>query len=498
MAELANLTATVALLSAKVAEQEKNIASTNAGVDEFWHLVAGILVFFMQAGFAMLEAGSVQDKNIQNILFKNLMDACIAAVCFWLLGYGFAYGDTGGNFIGTTQFGLVDDTFTATESDKLENLNFHTWFFQWAFAATAATIVSGSVAERCALPAYFIYSAVITTFIYPIVVHWGWGDGFLSPFGSDPTKFMFNGEKSNNMIDFAGSGIVHMVGGFSGLMGAYFLGPRKGRFDKDGSVIEKPGHNTLLAVLGVLILWVGWYGFNAGSTLCITGGCSKLASKVAATTTISAAAACLTAVAYQKIAMKTWDLAIAGNAVLAGLVSITANCAVVEPVGAFFIGFFGAFVYIASKKMLIKLKIDDPLDAAPVHGFCGAWGVVAAGIFATDKGVAMAGYVGSAGGNTPVASGEQFGVQVVGMLIILIWTTATSGLMFFILARLNMLRVDEKVEVDGLDVTEHGGLAYHFSPNSIIDVTNAVQNAMEKAVEVTEIQTDVKGNKSTV
>ena len=501
MSTLTNLTAQVTALAAKIAEQEQTLAATNRGIDELWHLVAGRLVFFMQAGFAMLEAGSVQDKNIQNILFKNLMDACIAAVCFWLLGYGLAYGDTAGNFLGTTQFALVDDSFTATEGSKLEGLNFHTWFFQWAFAATAATIVSGSVAERCSLPAYFIYSAVITTFIYPVVVHWGWGDGFLSPFGSQQDKFMFYGEKSNNLIDFAGSGIVHMVGGFSGLMGAYFLGPRKGRFDSNGSVVEKPGHNTLLAVLGVLILWVGWYGFNAGSTLCISGGCSKLASKIAVTTTIAPAAACLTAVVYQKVVKKTWDLSIAGNAVLAGLVSITANCAVVEPVGAFFIGMIGAFIYIGSKNLLIKLKVDDPLDAAPVHGFCGAWGLLASGIFATDAGAAMAGYVGSAGGNTPVSSGEQFGVQFVGMLIILLWTLSTSGMMFFALSKFGILRVDEKVEVDGLDITEHGGLAYRFSPNSIINATGIVEGslekAMERAIEVSEIKTnEFKSNES--
>ena len=467
-----------------MAELEAIVAGNTAGINESWHLVAGILVFMMQAGFALLEVGSVQSTNAQNILFKNILDACISAICFWLLGYGFAYGQDAGGFIGTSYFALADPSFTATASPDTDGLNFHTFFFQWCFAATAATIVSGSVAERCALSAYLAYSAIITTFVYPIVVHWGWGEGFMSAFASEGSRYMFNGEKSNNFVDFAGSGIVHMVGGFSGLMGAIFLGPRKGRFLDDGTVVDKPGHNTVLATIGVLILWVGWYGFNAGSTLCMAGGCSKLASKVAMTTTLAPAAACLAATLYTYYTTKGWDLTVAGNAILAGLVSITASCAVVEPIGAFFIGIIGAVVYLLAKKMLLKLQVDDPLDAVPVHGFCGFWGCLSVGIFGTDENAAFAGYKGSSAGYPVFASAEQFGVQVVGALAICSWTVLTSGLLFYGLKRLNLLRVSDEVEAAGLDLSEHGGTAYNMTkqiltqsielPNEHCDVANNI------------------------
>jgi len=464
-------------LAAQIAAVKKTAeAGNNAEVDEMWHLIAGAMVFFMQAGFSMLEAGCVSQKNTVNILFKNLMDACIATVSFWLLGWGFAYGTTAGGFMGTSQFALTDAAFVTTAGDN-SSLGFHGWFFQWAFAATAATIVSGSVAERCKLSAYFVYSALITGFVYPVVVHWGWGDGFFSPFNSVASKKIFNGENSYGMIDFAGSGIVHMVGGFSGLMGAWLVGPRKGRFRADGGVNPKPGHSITLAMMGVLILWFGWYGFNAGSTLAISGGASKLAAKVAVTTTIAPAFAALTAVIYGKITTGNYDLPLAMNAILAGLVSITASCAVVEPWGAALTGIIGGFVYIGSSKLLLKLKIDDPLDACPIHGFCGIWGLLSCAIFGTDTNAAFAGY--SANGKTPIASGEQFGVQIVGAISIAAWTILMSGLIFGackMIAPIG-LTVDPEVEMKGLDASEHGTPAY------LIDSVDMIQKNKEAAAE---------------
>lgn len=221
-----NYTEEILALETQIALLQAQADLIETSSNDFWLLIMATLVFLMQAGFALLEAGSVRAKNTINILFKNLMDACIAAIVYWLLGYGFAYGTDSGGFIGTTLFALDDKQFLSTNDDAASNLNFASFFFQWAFAATAATIVSGSVAERCKLEAYFIYSAVISMFIYPVISHWGWADGWLSAFG-DPENFLFYGKESNNYIDFAGSGVVHMVGGFSGLCAAIVLGPRK-------------------------------------------------------------------------------------------------------------------------------------------------------------------------------------------------------------------------------------------------------------------------------
>lgn len=472
-----SLTANVTALEAQVASLQAAIGTkaTQGEINELWHIVAGAMVFFMQAGFSMLEAGCVSYKNTVNILFKNLMDACISAITFWLLGFGFAYGTTAGGFIGTSLFGLNDAAYTANSGAATASLDFHTWFFQWAFAATAATIVSGSIAERTKLTAYFVYTIAITTFVYPVIVHWGWSTGgWMTPFQDDASKKLFGGANSYSLIDFAGSGLVHMVGGFSGLVGAFMVGPRKGRFRADGSVCDKPGHSITLSLLGVLILWFGWYGFNCGSTLAFSGGANKLASKVAATTTIAPAFAVVTAVIFQKIMTGKYDLPTAGNAALAGLVSITASCSVVEPIGAMGTGIIGALVYIGSSKLLLKLKIDDPLDAAPIHGFCGFWGLLSCAIFGTDANAVFAGY--DASGKTPIKSGEQFGVQFVCGLAIMAWTVFWAFIIFgackFIPAI--GLTVDPEVEMMGLDASEHGTPAY------LIDSVDQIQAKTKK------------------
>eukprot|EP00285_Hemiselmis_virescens_P019701 CAMPEP_0173377256 /NCGR_PEP_ID=MMETSP1356-20130122/455_1 /TAXON_ID=77927 ORGANISM="Hemiselmis virescens, Strain PCC157" /NCGR_SAMPLE_ID=MMETSP1356 /ASSEMBLY_ACC=CAM_ASM_000847 /LENGTH=543 /DNA_ID=CAMNT_0014329907 /DNA_START=16 /DNA_END=1647 /DNA_ORIENTATION=- len=440
---------------------DANAAATSALASDAnmgWLVICGAMVFFMQIGFGMLEAGAIARKNVQNILFKNFLDASGAAICFWLLGYGFAYGDTVGGFIGNSNFG-IRDIYNGNGGEGASD-GWEGWFFQWAFTGAAATIVAGSVAERCKIEAYFVYSMFISTFIYPVVVHWVWGSGYLSAWGAVPDEdgnarpiFNYN-DSSNGVIDFAGSGVVHMVGGVSGMMGAIALGPRKGRFDSvTGTTNAMPAHNQALCALGTGILWFGWYGFNCGSTLAIAGA-GNLAAKVAANTTISAAAAVITGTFVSKFTEGHWDLSLAMNWILAGLVGITAPCSIVDPWHAFLIGITSAIVYMGAHYLLLKLNIDDPLDAAAVHGATGAWGLLCVGIFCTDANVQYAAYPNV---NDACGRGEQFGVQVVGMLAICTWTAATAGIVFFGIKYTMGLRVSDEAEAVGMDISEHGG-----------------------------------------
>lgn len=486
-----------ATLQAQVDALKLQLNDVASGADEMWHLVAAIFVFFMQAGFAMLEAGNVQSKNALNILFKNMCDACISALGYWLIGYGIAYGASKNGFIGTKGgYALSDDAFNPDgpniDDEESRNLYYHNWFFQWVFVSTAATIVSGSVSERCKIDAYFIYSFFISTFIYPIITCWCWGDGWLSPFPEQKYlagDFIFGGMRSNNFVDFAGSGVVHMVGGISGLVGAMVLGPRIGRFNADGTANSLRGHNMTIGLLGTLILWIGWYGFNAGSTLCIVGSCAKIASKVAVTTTIGAAASGAAMITYQRFFCDHYELGDVGNAILAGLVSITGSCAVIDPWAAFIIGIIGCGTFVSGSRALTYFQIDDPLDAAPIHGLCGAWGVLAVGIFGTDKNAAYVGYLASAAGENPFTRGQQFAVQLAGLFSILGWTLVTSGILFLGIDYTIGMRVDRDTENTGLDESEHGGSAYNpgdvgdseGSPmaSSLGDVTLHVQKVKE-------------------
>jgi ammonium transporter, Amt family len=387
------------------------------------------------------------------------VDAAIGTLLWWWLGFGFAFGETKGRFIGTSLFAMNDSSFKSTNANAVYDLNFPFFFFQWAFAATAATIVSGSMAERCKLEAYFLYTMFISMFVYPVIVHWCWGEGWLSAFGTDPSQFIFRGSESNNFIDFAGSGVVHMVGGFSGLMGAAVLGPRLKRF-QNGVAVPIHGHNMVYTVLGTILLWVGWYGFNCGSTLAIVGY-SKLAGKIAVTTTIAAATAGCTSLLYCRAVLDHYDMSLICNAILAGLVGVTAGCAVVEPWGAFLIGVGACIVYVLASKFILEvLKIDDPVDASALHGCTGLWGVIAVGIFGTDENAQFAGYNGSANGHHPFRSGEQFGVQIVGGVCILVWTCLASGILFVLIDKVVGLRVDEEQEIQGLDCHHHGHRAY--------------------------------------
>ncbi|GMH35861.1 hypothetical protein BSKO_03729 [Bryopsis sp. KO-2023] len=430
-------------------------APINSNLDEdltiLWLLLGAYLVFFMQAGFALLEAGTVRSKNTKNILLKNVLDACVGAIIWWALGYSLAFGEGGAKpnvFIGGRHFFMW----------KAEDVGvkfYGLWLFQWAFSATAATIVSGAVAERCQFRAYLTYTSIMTGFIYPVVVHWVWsGEGWLSAF-RDPIVL----DNSMGLVDFAGSGVVHMVGGGSALMASIFLGPRVGRFDSKGCPRTIPGHSVALATLGTFLLWFGWYGFNPVSTLCFYE-CMEVASKIAVTTTLAASAGGVTVLFVNAASGSPADVAPALNGILAGLVSITSGCSVVEPYAACLIGMVGGALYFGSSKLLLRYRIDDPLDATPVHFCCGLWGVLSVGFFATPANLVKA-----YGRKTDVGvfyggQGDQLFVQILGAVAIGAWTITVSGLMFFVLKEVNWLRVPEQEEIQGLDISHHGGAAY--------------------------------------
>ena len=425
----------------------------DTNLTNWWLMYGTVLVFLMQAGFALLECGSIQSKNVKNVLLKNLLDACAGGIVWWAVGYSFAYGDSEkkNEFIGSRNYFMW--SLTQSSADGF----YAGWMFQWAFAASAATIVSGAVAERCKFGAYLIYTVVLTGFIYPVVVHWGWSaQGWMSAFHYDKPVLGANG-----LIDFAGSGIVHMVGGGAALMGAAIIGPRRGRFP-NGEVKEIPGHSTALAVLGTLILWFGWYGFNPVSTLAFSG--MGTAARVCVTTTLAACSGGLT-VCGLGYAL-TGHVSVEGlcNGILGGLVSITAPCVVVRPYAAFLIGIIGGFVYQGSAALLILLRVDDVVQASPVHFFCGFWGVASVGIFAVDELIMDAGYVSPHDeGFLYGRGGKQLGVQLLCALCIALWTCGVSGILFFGLKAVDMLRIDADTEDRGLDDSHHGGSAYTFS-----------------------------------
>jgi len=422
----------------------------------------------MQAGFAMLCAGSVRQKNVKNIMLKNLLDACGGALGFWSVGYAFAYGgasDDKMGFIGNEGFFLTE--FTAG-SDLIG------WFFQFAFAATAATIVAGTVAERCKFEAYLCYSLMLTGFVYPVIVYSIWSpSGFLSAFNADPTF-------GCGMIDFAGSGVVHMTGGATALIAAKVLGPRIGRFyDADGNELPEPHdfppHSVALQVLGTFILWVGWYGFNPGSTLGISpAGYGDVAALAAVTTTIAAASGSVSAMFTdmflnrQRTGETEYDITMCMNGALSGLVGITAGCCVVEPWAACVIGLVAGWVYIFWSNLLVKLKIDDAVDAVPVHFGNGIWGCISTGLFASPRRVITA-Y--SAHGHygwfymwgEGSGSGKLLLAQICGVVWIIGWVSVIMTPYFHLLNILGLFRVDALEEEVGLDISHHKGAAYDIS-----------------------------------
>lgn len=436
---------------ASLVAQEINPAVSGA-LDMIWLVLAASLVFFMQAGFSMVEIGLTRAKNSANIIMKNLMDFAVGALAYWAIGWGLMYGASAGSIIGTSGFFLnydiagaadylgasINDSTTLTE---LMSPIYRDWIFQVVFAATAATIVSGAMAERTNFKAYLIYSVVISAVIYPISGHWTWGGGFLSDAG---------------FHDFAGSSIVHSVGGWAALAGAMIIGPRLGKYvKKDGKVKVNaiPGHNLPLAALGVFILWFGWFGFNAGSTL---SGSDTTIGHVAVTTTLAAGAGAVAAMITSWIWFKKPDPSMSLNGALAGLVGITAGTFVVGPLASIIIGLVAGVLVVASVEFFDKvLHIDDPVGAISVHGVAGAWGTLAVGLFAdgiNDPGIVGLFYGGGA---------AQLGAQALGVLAYFVWAFGLGLVLFFIMKKAKILRVTKEEEMQGLDIGEHNTDAYH-------------------------------------
>jgi len=386
---IADLQARIEALEAIISAQELNtrdVLHTDDG-NAFFLLFGSVLVFGMQAGFAMLEVGSVQIKNTGKILMKNIFDASVAGLFWWITGYGLAFGsdafiETGKNgFAGGSGFlyagiGSGDDASPLTNTPFAKTYGQAQWLFQWAFAGAAATIVSGAVAERCAMLSYFIYSCCITGFIYPIVVHMVWSED--GRFSAKRTTRLFGG---CGMIDWAGSGVVHLTGGIAALIACIFVGPRTYRFGRHARHLQQ--QSQVFQTLGVLLLWVGWYGFNGVSTLQLDdyGG---MAAHSMMTTTISAATSCLTTTLIAVIIDGDLDVSYSNNGILSGLVAITAGCATVNLYGAFFIGLLAAPIYFTASRSLEYFQIDDVVDAFPVHGCCGLFGVIATAFFTTE------------------------------------------------------------------------------------------------------------------
>jgi Amt family ammonium transporter len=417
-------------------------ANPDLAVNFTWTLVAAFLVFFMQAGFALVEAGFARQRNTVNILSKNFMDFCVGGLAFWAFGFAVMFGGSalasglaeGNDWFGYSGFFLTSDAYDVSTIEL--------WFFQMVFAATAATIVSGAMAERTKINAYLAYSFLISAIVYPVYGHWVWGGGWLS-------KLDFG----QGAKDFAGSGVVHAVGGLSALVGAWMLGPRAGKFGPDGKPRAIPGHSVTLVVLGTFILFLGWFGFNPGSTLAAT----DLRIAVIATNTFLAGVAGAVVGFYWSFARTgKADITLAANGALAGLVGITAPCAYVEPWASVVIGVIAALVMIGSLWFVENvLKVDDPVGAVSVHAAAGLWGVLSVGIFADGTypaGAEVAGLVEGAGG--------QIVAQLISIAAVVGWTLLASGLIFAFIKATIGLRASPQEEALGLDLAEHGLRAY--------------------------------------
>ncbi|MBU0665615.1 MAG: ammonium transporter [Proteobacteria bacterium] len=399
------------------------IKGVQTNLNYVWTLVCAALVFFMQAGFACVEAGFTRAKNSINIMMKNLMDFAVGSLAFWAIGFGLMFGTTTTGWFGTDGFFLSD--FTVGGDPWI--LAF--WMFQVVFAATAATIVSGAMAERTKFVTYIIYSAVISAVIYPIFGSWAWGSLFHG--GGWLGKLGF--------IDFAGSTVVHSIGGWAALAGALVIGPRIGKYTKDGKVKAIPGHNIPLAAIGVFILWLGWFGFNPGST---TIGDTTIA-MIFVNTNLAAAAGCVTAMLASWLIFNKPEIGMSLNGALAGLVAITAGCANVSPTSSIIIGAIAGVLVVFSVLFFDRIGIDDPVGAVSVHGINGAWGTLAAALF-----------------NIEGVTAHLVGVQLIGIGAAFIWSFGCCYIIFRILKATIGLRVSEEEELEGLDIAEHGGHAY--------------------------------------
>jgi len=429
----------VLALPAMAFAQEAEGPDTQMLLDTVWVLVAAFLVFLMQAGFALVETGFTRQKNAANIVMKNLMDFSMASIAYWAVGFALMFG-AGNALVGTSGWFLGGGEGTFASLDWATPPLTAKWLFQVVFAGTAATIVSGAMAERTKFKTYLLASGLIAGLIYPISGHWIWGGGWLAERG---------------FLDFAGSTVVHSVGGWAALVGAIMVGARRGKYGKDGRPRALPGHSMPLAILGVFVLWFGWFGFNPGSTMAAIPDIAH----IAVTTNLAAAAAALAATATIWIVGKKPDVGMAGNGALAGLVAITAGCAFVEPWAAVLIGSIGGVIVVGSVLAIDRVHVDDPVGAISVHGICGAWGTLAVGIFAAPRLTTELG-LGKGAGLVYGGGAAQLGAQAIGVGAVLLWTVAASAIVFGILKATMGLRVSEEEEIEGLDIGEHGMWGY--------------------------------------
>lgn len=445
-------------------------AATQAGLDTVWVMLTGFLVFFMQCGFAMLETGLIRQTSAVNALLENFIDAGLTAIAFWAVGFGIAFGTTAGGLFGTDNFFLSQavsfsgGTVTYAKFAGYPNLDVYTFFFfQFAFAATASTITTGAMAERTDYVGDLIYSVIMGAVSYPVIVHWIWGGGWLFLQG---------------FHDFAGSTVVHTVGGVTALVGAIMLGPRPFRWSKDKKWQPlPPAHNLGLATIGTMILWFGWYGFNPGSTL--GTGNTGLIGLVTLNTTLGAAAATISCMFFQYIRSRKWDLVYTLNGSLAGLVAITAGCAFVAPWAAVVIGLVAGVVVVLAADFIERLHIDDPVGAFAVHGACGIWGTLAIGLFA-QPGLTFA----PAGVDVATRAGLLLGgganlliVQFIGSAATIIFTGVFAVVMFGALKALGRLRVSKKVDDVNvfIDDFEHGAVIMpDVRPPTVVSESGAV------------------------
>ncbi|MDW7725920.1 MAG: ammonium transporter [Candidatus Methanoperedens sp.] len=434
-------------------ENAEQIAAVQTALTFIWLLVAGALVFFMHAGFSLVEAGLTRTKNTANILMKNALTISLGILIYWAVGWGVMYGSSIAGLFGTDQFFLRG----------ADNALWNSWFFQMVFAATGATIVSGAMAERTDFKAYLLFTVVMVAVIYPVYGHWVWSgaDSALLSGGESFLVKLLGAE----FHDFAGSGVVHSIGGFAALAGVIVVGPRIGKF-KDGKAQAIPGHNLTMAFLGTFILMLGWVGFNGGSTL---DGNDAYISLVVVNTFLAAAAGAVTAM------LITWhrtgkpDPSLTANGILAGLVSITAPAGSVENWAAIIIGTVGGIVMLAGVFFNEnRLKVDDPVGAIPVHAYCGCWGLLSVGIFSVGIGngiLADAAYAAGAPGLVYGGFSQLF-IQIAGIILAFVWAFGVSFVLFKLIDAIVGLRVSEKEEIQGLDISEHGVNAY---PEYIID-----------------------------
>jgi Amt family ammonium transporter len=414
----------LALLGGPALAQEGTLESLELGLLVVYFMVSTVLVFIMHAGFAMLEAGFTRSKNAANIIGKNLLTICIGMLTYYAIGFGLMYGNSVWGLFGSDMFFLYGTSYAPGATLEMD------FAFQAMFAATAATIVSGAVAERMKFGAYLVVAVVMTAVIYPIVGAWTWGGGWLAQAG---------------YTDFAGSGIVHMTGGVAGLVGAAFLGARIGKYGKDGKPRAIPGHSMPLGALGVLLLFFGWFGFNGGSVLAVDGPVIAI---VIVTTALAGGAGGAASAVYTRLRNGKWDVAMTGNGMLAGLVGITAGADSVSSAGAIAVGSLAGVLVALSVGFVDRVRVDDPVGAVSVHGVCGVLGVLWVGLFHTTDGLL---YGGGAG---------LLAAQAVGVVGIAAWVAAASAVLFAALKAAGQLRVSEEEELEGLDLHEHGMYGY--------------------------------------